>query len=778
MARATRSSATTTTSSPEKDKPADSPPTSRKGASKKRKRNSNAADNGDSPPTKHARTESKDESSPQPELHPESEESKDLPSSGDVPLQSEDAANILQVLELVDNQGLLDRVFPLPTTEPAEAAQSESSSPTTMLSFRSLLQNSSQYPLRVLRAAVKHLYPISYHPRSRPSEPAAQQLRFCDLAISLLDQASQHNAPVPLSAESIIPNGETPDVDDAPTTPQASPSGVHPRKYALVQHLPTGDWWTSVSSTSPATDAEEVDLKSLPTAKAELVAVFPTPSRLDSELDSNKHTLGDYVRKKPPGTAHYKPAPPRRVSCGKFLYYGPYASFAPCFDQDGVEVGRVAMGEVIFQQEMRRRIRALAKGKRKAFIAATEDHAQQTEDVEMQVDGSDDRAAGPSSEKKADVAKGIEALLPSEEVEAIKSALGTLEMEQAVDELLQRNAKALQLLEELQLARLREQGSGSSIVEVGSEEWDVAQGIIESLALLASLRPRRSNGDADESPLVPSPSVLHKLQRTLPIGTTEGWYGTLPEGRTTAFRDDTTVHIRSAASRAAAATATTAAATATAISTTPAGKTAPVAAGATPAAAIPPYTPYSYSGSYQNSQYRGGYGTYTPGTQGGGSYYSSYPATQGSTTTQGHYPNTSYGGQSGYSYSPWYGYGNQTGAGASGRATPQPATATSAYQSYYASGTAAPQQTPTPQQRAVANTVVSTTAAKPAYQPATWGSGTAGGYVAPTLPPHMRSAGATPAGTPPPPAPAAGTATAGTGGYPAAGYYGGYQAPR
>ncbi|KAJ2959857.1 hypothetical protein NUW54_g14459 [Trametes sanguinea] len=237
----------------------------------------------------------------------------------------------------------------------------------------------------------------------------------------------------------------------------------------------------------------------------------------------------------------------------------------------------------------------------------------------MQVDGSDDRAAaGPSSEKKVDVAKGIEALLPSEEVEAIKSALGTLEMEQAVDELLQRNAKALQLLEELQLERLREQGSGSSIVEVGSEEWDVAQGIIESLALLASLRPRRSNGDADESPLVPTPSVLHKLQRTLPIGTTEGWYGTLPEGRTTAFRDDTTVHIRSTASRAAAAAATTAAATTTAIPTTPAGKTAPVAAGASPAAAIPPYTPYSYSGSYQNSQYRGGYGTYSPGTQGGG----------------------------------------------------------------------------------------------------------------------------------------------------------------
>ncbi|CDO72729.1 hypothetical protein BN946_scf184990.g12 [Trametes cinnabarina] len=611
MARATRSSATTTTA-PEKDKPADSPPASRKAASKKRKRNSNTAENGDSPPTKQARTDSKDEDSPQPELQSDPADTKvsdhDLPSSGDVPLQSEDAANILQVLELIDNQGLLDRVFPLPTTESAEAAISPESSSTIMLSFRSLLQNSSQYPLRVLRAAVKHLYPISFHPRSRPSEPAAQQLRFCNLAISLLDQASQHNAPVPLNAESIIPNAETQDGEDAATLSQASTSGVRPRKYALVQHLPTGGWWTSASSASPAAGAEETDLKSLPTARAELVAVFPAPSR--SESASIKHTLGDYVRKKPLGTARYRPAPPRRVSCGKFLYYGPYASFAPCFDQDGVEVGRAAMGEVIFQQEMRRRMRALAKGKRKAFIAANEG-ATQAEDVEMQDTASIENMAGPSSETKTSgIAKSIEALLPASEVEAIKSALGTLEMEQAVDELLQRNAKALQLLEELQLARLRGQGTGSSIVEVGSEEWDVAQGILDSLALLASLRPRRSNSAMDESPLVPSPSVLHKLQRTLPLGATEGWYGTLPEGRTTAFRDDTTAHIRSSAARAA--PATTAPTAATANPSTPLGKVAATPT-STPATTIPPYTPYTYSSSYQNSQYRGGYGTYAPG---------------------------------------------------------------------------------------------------------------------------------------------------------------------
>lgn len=501
MARATRSTATTTTTAAEKDKPIASPPTSRKGASKKRKRNSNA-ENGDSPPTKHARAHSKDE--PELELEAPLEEKKDveLLGSGDVPIQSADAANILEVLEMcvpldlslrlksesrsrVDTQGLLDRVFPLPA-ESGRAAppQPSSSSPTTMLSFRSLLKNASQHPLSVLRvrcmffarttgslspvpkAAVKHLHPISFHPRSRPSEPAAQQLHFCTLATSLLDEASRNNIQVPLHVESLLADGDTEDMEDTVALPSTSTSGLRPHKYALVQHLPTGDWWSSASSGAPTVDGDVKDLKSLHTAKAELVAIFPSAS---SSGTTSEHTLGDYVTKKPPGSAPYRAPPPRRVSCGKFLYYGPYASFAPCFDQDGVEVGRIAMGEVIFDQEMKRRLRALAKGKRRAF--ASRCNASQAEDVDME-EASDENAAGPS-EKPAELVKGIEGLLPAEEVEAIKASLGTLEMEQAVDELLQKNSRALQRLEELQLARLKEQSTGSSIVEISSEEWDI-----------------------------------------------------------------------------------------------------------------------------------------------------------------------------------------------------------------------------------------------------------------------------------------------------------------
>ena len=93
MARATRS-----TTNHEKDKPADSPPASRKGASKKRKRTSNS-DTDDTLPVKHPRTDSNEDASPDPEDLSENKQG-DLPSSGDVPIQSEDATDILDVLQL------------------------------------------------------------------------------------------------------------------------------------------------------------------------------------------------------------------------------------------------------------------------------------------------------------------------------------------------------------------------------------------------------------------------------------------------------------------------------------------------------------------------------------------------------------------------------------------------------------------------------------------------------------------------------------------------------
>lgn len=273
---------------------------------------------------------------------------------------------------------------------------------------------------------------------------------------------------MPLDATTIITDVDFQDDAASPTASSQPSAGVRPHKYALVQHLPSGDWWTSASSGVVTAEGTSKDLKNLHTAKADLVSIFPSAS--GSQL-GQKGTLGDYVVKRASGVPPHKQPQPRRVSCGKFLDYGPYASFAPSFDQDGVEVGRVGMGEVIFRQHMKWRLRSLAKGKRRAFLAEA-DH--QTEDVTMEDASANSGAAvaGPSNGGE-DLTKDLESLLSSEEVRAIKSALGSLEMEQAVEELLQRNAKALQRLEELQLERLRAQGGGSSVVEVGSEEWDI-----------------------------------------------------------------------------------------------------------------------------------------------------------------------------------------------------------------------------------------------------------------------------------------------------------------
>ena len=99
MARATRSSALH-----EKDKPPEPAPPPRKAASKKRKRTS-LSDANDQPATKQQRTEDEikddpasQELDPSSPLHPPSS-APDLPSTGDVPIESQYAAKILDILE-------------------------------------------------------------------------------------------------------------------------------------------------------------------------------------------------------------------------------------------------------------------------------------------------------------------------------------------------------------------------------------------------------------------------------------------------------------------------------------------------------------------------------------------------------------------------------------------------------------------------------------------------------------------------------------------------------
>ncbi|KAA1468381.1 hypothetical protein DENSPDRAFT_869651 [Dentipellis sp. KUC8613] len=739
MARATRSAKHQEEVT--KDKPADAPALTPARAatkgSKKRKRTS-VADPDEQPLAKQQRNDDavKEEAGEHADLQEQT--TADVKGAGDVPINSEDAQRILDILEMVDTQGLLDRVFPLPL-DPAESlsVDPQSSQPQSY-SFRTLLKESARHPLRVLKSAVQPLFPVFAHPRSRPSTPAAEQLKFCHLALSLLDQSSFHTLPAALSLECIIPEHPgaaltTPDETVKSSTPPppslSASSGPRKRRYALVQKLPTGDWWTSLNSDFPTTSVDGKDLRDLPTAHAELVAVLP--SALDYQPGASSSsmpipTLGSYTKK---SSRKITMPSSRHVSCGTFLDYGPYASFAPTFDQDGVEVGRDALGEVLWMQEKKRRAANLVA----AQYARREKAMAALEDVEMHEEVQDvttEELAKRAAEKKKSDEQELEALLPPEEVACIKAALGSLEMEEAVQELLERNSKALQRLEELQLKRLGGEDGGKSRVKEGSEEWDIAQGIMESLTVLASLRPRSSS---DSSPLTPSPSILHKLHLTLPAEPSPGWYGTLPPNRATALHDDSTISLKAGAALPA---------------------PAPVPAASSPAPAAPkPSAPaqqpqYQGYGSYPNytTQYRGGYG-YAPGTN------NYYPNAYGQTpTTAGQ--TTPYGGQ--YSYPHWYGYQQPQAAGqpqgtaqTPGRGTPQPTpgAVANSYAGFFNNTTqpTQPQVPPTPQPqqvvRAVANTVAAPQAAGKPYAP-TWASaGTAAAtpQYTPTLPPHMRT---------------------------------------
>jgi hypothetical protein len=167
MARATRSS---THQEKEKEKmssdTASLPLKTKTPTTKKRKRNS-GPDNDLQPATKQLRIDPtiKDEGSQEPEGI--LTQLPQLQDAGDVPIDFDNAQKILDILEMsvsghswwpsadicfrIDNQGLLDRVFPLP----AESLPSTSEQKTlpSSYSFRTLLKESSQHPLCVLRVS-------------------------------------------------------------------------------------------------------------------------------------------------------------------------------------------------------------------------------------------------------------------------------------------------------------------------------------------------------------------------------------------------------------------------------------------------------------------------------------------------------------------------------------------------------------------------------------------------------------------------------------------------
>jgi hypothetical protein len=174
MARTTRSSA----QNQEKDRPIEPASTSRsKIVSKKRKRTS--VGDGEDHLTKQPRSDSvglngelnHDSGLDTEDTHTQ----RQLPSAGDIPITSEDAQKILRILEMYDHhlslcvaspykcrfrtdtQGLLDRVFPLPSSS-SESSGSKEMSPAASYSFRMLLKEAPNHPLRILRVCYAHSF--------------------------------------------------------------------------------------------------------------------------------------------------------------------------------------------------------------------------------------------------------------------------------------------------------------------------------------------------------------------------------------------------------------------------------------------------------------------------------------------------------------------------------------------------------------------------------------------------------------------------------------------
>jgi len=240
-----------------------------------------------------------------------------------------------------------------------------------------------------------------------------------------------------------------------------------------MQKLPLGEWWTSLDSDITSLDGS--DLKKLPTAHAELVAILPSMS---TASETSVPTLGSLSRKlhtkKPtlPG--------PRHLSAGSFLDYGPNSSFAPSFEQDGVEVGQFALGEVMWSRSRRVALASKARVLEKQLPSAT------NEDMEMTDDSPDDvRSQRRVGEMDQDGKQQIvlDPLLEPDQEAPIRDFMSSLDFEVAIQELLDRNKRAISRLQELQLQRLGEENGGATQVEVGSEEWDVGEQLDIHLSL-------------------------------------------------------------------------------------------------------------------------------------------------------------------------------------------------------------------------------------------------------------------------------------------------------
>ncbi|KAF8298252.1 hypothetical protein DL93DRAFT_2173650 [Clavulina sp. PMI_390] len=451
-------------------------------------------------------------------------------------LDPADAQRLLVVLEKANVHNALD------TPHTIRSVPS-----TTTTTLRQLISPSSlSLPLAVLRERIRLCAPKAAsdpHPHRTANTPSSRSLaakadaalvKFYKLALQLVDDVAETYArsaygeepvlPAPPLPARIVDGGEDAmDVDGGDNTaaPIASTSKeTAARKsltakpsYALYQHLPTGDYFTSAAPLSRA------ELKALPKGQAAFIEIHPAPSLPPSTLPTlstyatsphpivpnsssstnpNSVNPNPLLRRPPPGPrSALLPKPPLsnpsyQLSAAAFLDYGALnASLAPSWDSEGGVVGRETLGLVGAWRRERAKRRAAARdeamriGKEasKVLELSSSDDVSEDSLAKMGDLSIIDPALAPRHPVPATYVEEREAMLAvasslfandpvpkpeslasaetgtnpasTAEVNAVLETFDTAYLSDQVSVLLRRNARALRRLQELQGIRFR-----------------------------------------------------------------------------------------------------------------------------------------------------------------------------------------------------------------------------------------------------------------------------------------------------------------------------------
>lgn len=227
------------------------------------------------------------------------------------------------------------------------------------------------------------------------------------------------------------------------------------KKFALVQHLASGDWWTSLDKSSSGTGP----MKGISSGHAELVAVIPSAL---PEPGANVPTLGSLSSGCIPTGQWAHPPGAQHKGCGIFLDYGAYASFAPTYQRGGARIGKSVLGETVMRLKVERRRR----------IQLTSLGTPTTVTANKDIDMTGDQPMNSMETADFDVLDGF---LSPETIAKVKSVATSLDMEDAIAELLHRNEKAIMRLNELQRLRFSSENGAWNGVQEGSEEQEIGK---------------------------------------------------------------------------------------------------------------------------------------------------------------------------------------------------------------------------------------------------------------------------------------------------------------